>query len=155
MKTAAQAVMFSSGKDDWGTPPELFAELEAEFGFTLDVAANATNHLCAWWLGPGSSISEDSLSFPWAGICWCNPPYSRGLQGQFIAKAAAMRRAGVTTVMLLPARTDTRMFHHWIWDWEKHQPRPGVEVRFLRGRVRFVGASAGAPFPSMVVVFRG
>jgi hypothetical protein len=57
--------------------------------------------------------------------------------------------------MLLPARTDTKAFHAWIWDEHRHRPRPGVELRLLRGRLRFVGASACAPFPSMVVVFRG
>ncbi len=33
--------------------------------------------------------------------------------------------------------------------------RPGVEVRFLRGRLQFGGAANGAPFPSAVVVFHG
>ena len=31
---------------------------------------------------------------------------------------------------------------------------PGVEIRFIKGRLRFGGATAGAPFPSVVVVFR-
>ncbi len=57
--------------------------------------------------------------------------------------------------MLLPARTDTKAFHAYIWDGEKHQPRAGVEVRFLPGRIKFVGAAHGAPFPSMIVIFRG
>lgn len=156
MKAATQALMFSSGKDDWGTPPELFAALNAEFGFTLDVAANAENHLCDVWFGPGSPYETDALVKSWMDeIAWCNPPYSRGLQHQFVEKAA-MEAAwfGATTVMLLPARTDTRSFHMHIWDAEQHKPRPGVEVRFLKGRLKFVGASAGAPFPSMVVVFR-
>lgn len=32
--------------------------------------------------------------------------------------------------------------------------RPGIELRFVKGRLKFGGAPNGAPFPSMVVVFR-
>lgn len=154
------ALMFSTGKDDWRTPPDLFARLNAEFGFTLDVAASAENSLCEEWLseGPGGGALGESwahvqqFSTP---ICWCNPPYSRGLQGKFIAKASLERVNGVTTVMLLPARTDTKAFHTYIWNDEEHRPYRGVEVRFLKGRLRFVGAPSSAPFPSMIVIFRG
>jgi phage N-6-adenine-methyltransferase len=151
-------LMFSTGKDDWATPPEVFDPLNAEFGFSLDAAANGSNHLCSAWLGPDSR-EPDALAAEWASYpgyaVWCNPPYSRGLQGRFIAKAASeAREHGATVVMLIPARTDTRAFHSHIWDLDKHKPRPWVrEVRFLKGRVRFVGAPASAPFPSMIVVF--
>jgi phage N-6-adenine-methyltransferase len=156
------ALMFSTGTDDWQTPPELFAALDAEFDFWVDVAASSQNTLCQMYY----DVETNALSKDWAKACswlgerelvacWCNPPYSRGLQAQFIAKAAAERLKGVTTVMLLPARTDTKAFHAHIWDADKHQPREGVEVRFLKGRLRFVGAASSAPFPSMIVVFRG
>lgn len=149
--------MFSTGKDDWATPPEVFDPLNEEFGFTLDAAANAVNHKCQLWLGP-DGFCLDALGCNWnmgGGRVWCNPPYSRGLQGRFIAKAATEAiKHGVTAVMLLPARTDTRAFHDCIWDRNRHTPKSWVrEVRFLKGRVRFVGAPASAPFPSMVVVF--
>ena len=49
-------------------------------------------------------------------------------------------------VMLIPARTDTRWFHDYIY--QKH------EVRFIRGRLKFGDSKNPAPFPSMVVVFR-
>src|SRR5215510_12438778 len=104
------ALMFSTGKDDWQTPPELFADLHREFGFTLDVAANKRNTLC-------EEYCVDGLNADWrhlGGACWCNPPYSRGLQGKFIAAADYWRQAGVTTVMLLPTRTDTKAFHRYV-----------------------------------------
>jgi len=85
---------------------------------------------------------------------WVNPPYSRGLQAQFIAKASAESAKGCTVVMLLPARTDTRAFHAHIWDGDRHAPREGVEVRLIKGRLKFGGCKDAAPFPSMVVVFR-
>ena len=47
-------------------------------------------------------------------------------------------------VLLLPARTDTRWFHDFIY--KKH------EIRFIRGRLKFNDGKQAAPFPSMVVV---
>lgn len=152
--------MFSTGKDDWGTPPEIFNPLNAEFSFQLDAAATLFNRKCSNYFGPDHLIAErrDGLAQEWssfAGPVWVNPPYSRGLQAEFVWKAEEQRLRGVTSVMLLPARTDTRAFHGVIWDRFSHRPHPGIEVRFLKGRIKFVGAPAGAPFPSMVVVFRG
>jgi phage N-6-adenine-methyltransferase len=112
------AVLFSTGKDDWGTPPEIYDPLHAEFGFVLDAAAVQANSKRRAFFGPDHRIPEnrDGLAVDWKvygryGAVWINPPYSRGLQPRFIAKAAAERRAGVTSVMLLPARTDTKAFH--------------------------------------------
>lgn len=158
------AVMFASGKDTWSTPPEIFDPLHAEFRFTLDAAATHDNAKCPCYLGPDHAPEyRDGLTADWwlgrAGeVAWCNPPYSRGLQAKFIAKAVAEAQKGagglLSVVMLLPARTDTRAFHDLIWDAAVHRPRPIVrEIRFLPGRVKFVGAKHGAPFPSMVVVF--
>ncbi len=52
-------------------------------------------------------------------------------------------------VMLIPARTDTAWWHDYVVN--------ASEIRFLRGRVKFVKPgvkSDAAPFPSAVVVFR-
>ena len=61
---------------------------------------------------------------------------------------------GCTVVCLVPSRTDTRWWHQHVWDGEKHQPRSGVEIRFIKGRLKFGGSESGAPFPSVVIVFR-
>ena len=37
---------FSTGRQDWETPNELFDPLNAEFGFTLDVCATVENAKC-------------------------------------------------------------------------------------------------------------
>lgn len=161
------ALMFSSATDEWETPQAFFDELDAEFRFRLDVAARAENTKCPQWLGPdrGWPDWQDGLIADWASFvksehygrhaCWMNPPYSRGLQGKFVAKAAAERLKGVTTVALLPARTDTKAFHAHIYDASRWQPREGVEIRLIPGRLKFGGAANSAPFPSMVVIFRG
>jgi site-specific DNA-methyltransferase (adenine-specific) len=146
-------VHFSSEKQNWGTPPELFAEWHKRFNFTIDAAADETNHLLPRWYGPGGD-HEDALSAPWEPMqrYWLNPPYSRGLQYKFAQRAiAAAVGDGSLVVMLLPARTDTKLFHE-LWDRDTLKPRPWVrELHFLKGRVKFVGAEHGAPFPSMIV----
>jgi len=146
------ALMFSKASDEWSTPDDFFAALDAEFDFDLDVAASAENAKCLDYL----TIEDDALSVNWArsGLvtCWMNPPYSKCRE--FIAKAALEASKGCTVVCLVPSRTDTRWWHEYVWDREKHRPRPGVEVRFVKGRLTFGGAPAGAPFPSVVIVFR-
>lgn len=67
-------VHFSTGKDDWGTPQDLFDALNKEFGFTLDPCADDNNHKCAKYY----TIEQDGLAQSWAGeTVFCNPPYSR------------------------------------------------------------------------------
>lgn len=136
--------LFSSAKGDWGTPPELFRMLNDEFHFNCDVAASAENALCE-----KCYTETDSAFFHnWDGVCFCNPPYGREV-GRWVEKALREARAGrATTVMLLPARTDTRWFHEYIWPYRQ------VEVRFIKSRLKFVGAKNSAPFPSMVCIFR-
>lgn len=144
--------LFSTGKDDWETPHALFSALHAEFCFTIDLAANEQNHKVSRWIGPGGIVS-DLLTYAVRPneTCWMNPPYSR-IQSDFVRKAATVGLYS-PVVALLPARTDTRMFHRYIWDEALNRPRAGVELRLLRGRLKFVGAPSSAPFPSMVVVF--
>ena len=56
---------------------------------------------------------------------------------------------GATVVCLVPARTDTRWFHDWVYQ------KPNVEIRFIKGRLKFGGSNKhNAPFPSMFVVYR-
>jgi len=147
--------MFSKASDEWATPQEFYDKLDAEFNFDVDAAATAENAKCLHWLGPGSGLSLDALTVPWChGLWhWLNPPYSRCKE--FIAKAAKERVLGVPTVALVPARTDTKWFHEYLWDERPNRrERDGIELRFVRGRLKFGDGKNSAPFPSMVVVFR-
>lgn len=146
------AVHFSSARDDWATPQALFDELDAEFGFTLDVCATRASAKCDLWF----EKEQDALTCDWSGVCWMNPPYGRGI-ARWVRKARASAVAGSTVVCLLPARTDTAWWHEHIWDADSHEPRPRVEVRFIPGRIRFnddPDPRARAPFPSAIVIFR-
>jgi phage N-6-adenine-methyltransferase len=125
----------------WATPPDLFAQLDAEFHFTRDVAAQPGNALCARFYTP----AQDGLAQSWAGdVCWCNPPYRE--VGRWVRKAAEAAQAGATVVCLLPASTDTQWWHTWVM--------PLAEIRFLQGRLKFSGSTTNAPFPCAVVIFR-
>lgn len=147
------ALMFSKASDEWSTPQDFYDALHEEFDFDVDAAAQAGSAKSDNWYGPGSALMSDALVGPWpCATYWCNPPYSRCRE--FVAKAAAERLRGSLTVMLVPARTDTRWFHEHLWDAQAHRTRPGIELRFVKGRLKFGGAANGAPFPSMVVVFR-
>lgn len=149
------AVHYSSGKDTWETPNDFFAELDALYKFTLDAAADESNHKCLRFYGPGGE-REDALSEAWPinESIWLNPPYSKGAQRRFVDAAVDCAQRGGSVVALLPARTDTRLWHECIWDERVGRPRPWVRsIRFIRGRVRFVGAPSCAPFPSVVVHF--
>jgi site-specific DNA-methyltransferase (adenine-specific) len=136
------AVFYSSKTDMWATPQDFFDALDAEFHFTLDACAVKENAKCEAYYTP----EQDGLDQPWTGRVWCNPPYGRNV-GQWVKKAHDTASGGGFVVMLLPARTDTRWFHDYIYG--------KTEVRFIKGRLKFGSCQNAAPFPSMVVIFGG
>ena len=94
--------------------------------------------------------AKDTLRQKWTvyikigggNIVWCNPPYGREI-GKWVEKAA---KSKALVVMLLPARTDTKWFHTYIYG--------KAEIRFVKGRLKFGDGKGNAPFPSMIVIFR-
>lgn len=135
-------VMFSSNRMDWETPQSFFNELNKEFNFTLDVCALPHNTKCSKYFTP----EINGLNENWNNeVCWMNPPYGREIS-KWVKKAYEESLRGATVVCLLPARTDTKWFHDFIY----HK----AKIRFIKGRLKFVGALNSAPFPSMVVIFK-
>lgn len=115
-------ILFSSNKEDWETPQELFNELDQEFNFTIDVCADNRNKKCKRFY----TKEENGLLQNWNNeIVWCNPPYGRKI-GEWVKKA---EESNATVVMLLPARTDTKWFHKYIYK--------KAEIRFIKGRLKF------------------
>ena len=140
-------LMFSSNKDDWETPQAFFDELNKEFGFTLDAAADKSNSKCKRWL-------DDAMIENWNGVVFCNPPYGK-MMPKFLARATEQHDYNINCikiVFLLPARTDTKAFHRHLYN-KNH-----VEIRFLKGRLKFeingVPCKHAAPFPSMLAIYR-
>lgn len=134
-------LMFSSKKDTWETPQDFFEMVDREFNFNTDVCALHDSAKCKHYFTP----KEDGLKQDWNGVCWMNPPYGREIS-KWVEKAHREAEKGNTIVGLLPARTDTRWFHSWVY--------PYFEIRFIKGRLKFGGAKNSAPFPSMLVIFK-
>lgn len=135
-------VLFKSGSCEWSTPQWFFDELNEEFGFTLDPCATELNHKCENYY----TKNENGLEQDWAGnVVFCNPPYGREI-GEWVRKChEEAKKPDTMCVMLIPARTDIKYFHEYIYN--------QAEVRFIRGRLKFGDGNGRAPFPSMIVVF--
>jgi site-specific DNA-methyltransferase (adenine-specific) len=135
-------VLFSSENNVWETPQAFFDKLNEEFQFTLDACALPQNAKCGIFFTP----QDDGLIQDWQGyVVFCNPPYGREI-AKWVEKCyIESRKENTKVVMLLPARTDTAYFHHYIYK--------KSEICFVKGRLKFGKATNSAPFPSMVVVF--
>ena len=133
-------VMFSSKTDQWSTPKDFFKTLNDEFDFTLDPCADELNHKCEKYY----TKEQNGLIQSWKGErVFCNPPYGSTIK-DWVKKCAESDAELV--VMLIPARTDTKYFHEYIYN--------KSEIRFIKGRLKFGNSKNSAPFPSMLVIFR-
>lgn len=147
MNRETMKIMFSSRSGNWRTPQDLFNQIDEEHHFTLDVCADQSGGQLK--AGMKEFFGTDGLTQSWIGnICYMNPPYGREIT-KWIEKAwLEMTMNNVTTVALLPARTDTK----WFWDYCIKQ-----EIRLIKGRIRFLNDDKDempAPFPSLIVVFK-
>ena len=136
-------VHFSSDSNEWATPKGLFDILDEEFLFTLDPCATKDNAKCSKFY----TQEDDGLSQDWSNErVFMNPPYGREI-GKWIKKAYEEYEKGAIVVCLIPARTDTRYWHDYIFS--------HATIRFLKGRVKFENGNKpqSAPFPSAVVIF--
>jgi phage N-6-adenine-methyltransferase len=107
----------------------------------LDVCATDENAKCRKFY----TRDQDGLRQRWSRSNWMNPPYGKNI-ALWITKAYSEAKKGNLTVALLPARTDTRWFHQYIY--RRHR------TKFIKGRLKFGGSENPAPFPSMIVIFK-
>lgn len=141
--------LFTSNSDEWSTPQEFFDLLDEKYQFVFDLACSPDN--CK--TRDGFTVEDDALDQNWAlityetngGWLWLNPPYSK--ISEFVDKAWDQMTLGAKIVMLIPARTDTKYFHNFIYK------QAGVSIEFIKGRLKFGGSKNSAPFPSMLVIF--
>lgn len=156
-------ITLSSTSTEWGTPQDLFEQLNRKYGFTLDPAADHWNAKCElyctrdgfWQQGVDLSYrqsGDDGLSLSWqASTVFLNPPFGHEI-GKWVKKAAEESSAedsSCLVVALLPARVDTRWWHDWV--------APYADVEFLKGRLHFVmedGKTGPATFPSAIARYR-
>jgi hypothetical protein len=83
-------------------------------------------------------VLDDGLNQTWEGFVWCNPPYGKETS-KWLAKMADHNNG----IALIFARTDTRMFHDYVFNADA--------ILFIKGRLSFFsvegvkGGTAGAP----------
>lgn len=124
--------------DNWATPSYIYDELNKEFSFDFDP--------CPLYDGPIDPDS-DGLLKEWGRRNFVNPPYSRKLKEAFVKKAIEESKNGKLCVMLLPVSTSTVLFHDFILP-------NATDIRFVKGRINFVGPSNVGPMhDSMIVIF--
>ena len=87
----------SDGKHYWLTPPELYKQLDSEFGFTFDP--------CPYPLPDGF----DGLTCEWGAVNYVNPPFGSIMhEGKkkgptaWVRKAIEEHRKGKTIVLVFP-----------------------------------------------------
>ena len=154
--------MTKRNKDEWRTPKDIFDKLDEEFNFTVDVAADMSNHLCPYYFS--DKIPPSAFDIDWAETyygtagkqgkeCafWMNPPYSRGNGERFCKKAYEESQRGCIVVGLLKCDTSTKYYHDYVM--KAH------EIRVLPRRVKFMasdtGETVGSPtFDNIIVIWK-
>lgn len=134
--------LYSKATDEWATPQLFFDAINETGKFTLDPCATPENAKCENYY----TKEQNGLLKSWHGErVFCNPPYSQ--ISKWVQKASM--ESAELIVMLIPARTDTRWFHDYIYK------KPNVHIDFIKGRLKFGESKNSAPFPSMLVSFVG
>ena len=79
-------------------------------------------------------------------ITFINPPYGRELS-LWVEKCYKENQKNKTTIVLLiPARTDTKYWHDFIFN-------KANKIIFIKGRINFSNSKNSAPFPSAIIVY--
>lgn len=133
--------LFTSRTEEWETPDYVFAPLDKEFAFQVDVCATSDNTKCENFFDK----SIDGLKEERSPLrCWMNPPYGKSIS-RWMRKACDESERGALVVCLIPSRTDTRWWHDWVMK--------ASEIRFISGRLNFGNQKQSAPFPSCIVIY--
>lgn len=119
-----------SKSDDWSTPEELYADLNAKYHFNDDPCPL------------GGIALQDGLSREWGTSVFMNPPYSNPTP--WVKKAYEESLRGKLVVGLLRCDTSTKWFHNWVW----HK----AELVFVKNRLHF-SERGPAPFASLIAIW--
>src|ERR1017187_9254128 len=140
----------TSKATDWCTPPEIYLPVQKFFGeIDLDPCSNPKSGVPAkkrYML----ELGQDGLKAEWKGRVYCNPPYGRGLK-DWIEKAdyeADTVDHASEVILLIPAAVGTK-------NWQETIFRYANGICFLKGRIKFQGATASAPMACALVYFGG
>lgn len=76
-------------------------------------------------------IQFDGLEIDWEARNFVNPPYNITDKPKFVKKAYEEYLKGNTSILLIPATTETKWFHEYLV--------PYAQIFFIKGRVKFKG----------------
>lgn len=176
-------ILFSSRNQQWATRTEDFLRIQQHLGRTYNLDPCAEHHTakCANYI----TKEEDLFKTDWFSKTngepiqfFANPEYGKRMPEFVKFFVEQSKKDGIVGDVLIPARTDTKLFHevilsnaskisfikgrltfgtdqYWQWIWE--QPtmidiNGKDKVNNLYGKV---GKMNAAPFPSMIVSFNG
>lgn len=137
--------MFTSLRQDWQTPTEIYKGLNKEFNFDFDPCP----------INP----KFNGLEVEWGKRNFVNPPYGRykdefkgkykgkSAQDLFVKKAYEELKKGKLTVLLIPVRPSSQRWKDFILD------NPHAEIRCMPKRFKFDDQSSGAMFCSAIIIF--
>ena len=132
---------YSCLRDNWSTPDYLFENLNMLYNFTLDPCSDDRNYK----VKKHYTLKDDGLKQSWKNeVVFMNPPYGRCIYNWIKKADYEVKHNNCIVVALLPARTDTKWFHEFLYN------KDYVLIEFLKGRLSFDNIGR-APFPSMIV----
>lgn len=152
--------LYSSNNQSFCTPPEILNPIYKFKPIGLDPCANEGSivNCSKFYLE-----SDDGLKQDWTrnhDLSYSNPPYNR-LIPKWVDKAIKEWQLSADVLMLIPARTDTKIWQKKIFD-------TASKICFIEGRLQFYDADtkkpaqcwskkhqkfvdAKAPFPSALI----
>jgi len=149
-------------KDEWGTPKDIFYELDSEFHFTFDPCGCKDRFLkpdmltldkdYMYYDGGVLGHYGNGLMWSWWGmVAFVNPPYSGNNIEKWIKKCHDEKDRAKVIVLLIPTtKTGTEYFHKYVI--------PFAEIRFVKGRINFVPLAGqndnSNPLYSLICIFR-
>lgn len=132
-------------KQDYGTPPELIAAVEARWGdLVIDLAASPKNAKAPYYFTAADDfLTQDEYWSPQGWLCWLNPPFAN--LGPWMAKCAADSQRGAHIVMLVPASIGAEWFAKHVYG--------KARVVALRPRLTFEGCDQPYPKDCMLILW--
>ncbi len=136
-------VLHSSKKMDYRTPEEVLKPVRKLGPIALDPCADQDEkHWFAKYNWTDFEERYQDNNTPFMRLAYLNPPYGRALL-IWVQRRNKIAECWVDeTVLLVPARTDTKWFE-MAWNCSN-------AYCFWKGRIKFVGGKNSAPLPSVL-----
>lgn len=137
----SSAYIQKSKSNHWGTPKHILDQYKNWFDSS-----------------PYPRPTWDGLTVDWLLYekIFCNPPYDNikawAKKCYKTLTEAKANNQSIEIHLLIPARTDTKYFHNYIYKY--------ADLKFIKGRLKFLDLTniskktTSAPFPSMICVYK-